>query len=87
MGDDVVLEATFLLPPLTFLGMGVVGEGLVDTSFFLVGVPVLLLTGVLLFSTVLEPGVTSDQVLLSFWSGLLLLYLWVRICRSLLGTL
>lgn len=56
MGDDVVLEATFLLPPLTFLGMGVVGDGLVDTSFFLVGVAVLLLTGALLFSPVLEPG-------------------------------
>ena len=56
MGDEVVLEATFLLLPFTFLGMGAVGEGLVDTSFFLVVVPVLLLTGVLLFSTVLEPG-------------------------------
>lgn len=56
MGDDVVLEATFLLPLLTFFGMGVVGEGLVDTSFFLVGVAVLPLTGVLLFIPVLEPG-------------------------------
>ena len=56
MGDEVVLEATFLLLPFTFLGMGAVGEGLVDTSFFLVGVPVLLLKGVPLFSTVLEPG-------------------------------
>jgi len=56
MGDDVVLAATFLLPPLTFLGIGVVGDGLVDTSFFLVGVAVLLLTGVVLFSPVFEPG-------------------------------
>jgi hypothetical protein len=54
MGDEFVLEATFLLP--LFLGMGVVGEGLVDTNFFLMGVAVLLLTGALLFSPVLEPG-------------------------------
>ena len=52
MGEDVVLEATFLLLllPLLFLGMGVVGDGLLDTSFFLVGVatgPVLLLGDVL----------------------------------------
>lgn len=48
-----------MLPPFmppTFLGMGVVGDGLLDTGFFLVGVAVLLLTGVLLFSPVLEPG-------------------------------
>ena len=48
-----------LLPP-TFLGMGVVGDGLFDTGFFLVGVAVvvvvLLLTGVDLLSPVLDPG-------------------------------
>ena len=60
MGEDVVLEATFLLLllPLLFLGMGVVGDGLLDTSFFLVGVttgPVLILGDVLL-SPVLDPG-------------------------------
>ena len=45
-----------LLPP-TFLGMGVVGDGLFDTGFFLVVVAVvvvLLLTGVDLLSPVLD---------------------------------
>jgi len=60
MGDEVVLEATFLLFPLlmppTFLGMGVVGDGLFDTGFFLVGVACVLLGVVVLLSPVLDPG-------------------------------
>ena len=60
MGDEVVLEATFLplplLMPPTFLGMGVVGDGLFDTGFFLVGVACVLLGAVVLLSPVLDPG-------------------------------
>jgi len=59
MGDEVVLEATFLplplLMPPTFLGMGVVGDGLFDTGFFLVGVACVLLGAVVLLSPVLDP--------------------------------